>query len=92
MLLAEVKAYLKINWDEEDSDLSKMINRGISRLNKLTGTTLNFDADDIPKELLLDYCRYAYNNALEYFEQNFASDILKLQLEKGIEVMKEESV
>lgn len=92
MLLDEVKAYLKINWEEEDSDLSKTIERGKMRINKLTGSELDFESEDQPKELLLDYCRYAYNNALEYFETNFASDILKLQLESGIEIMQNESV
>lgn len=84
MLLEEVKAYLKINWDEENDALSNMIERGKSRLNKLSGLELDFDSQGQPKELLLDYCRYAYNNALEYFEVNFASDILNLQLDSGI--------
>jgi len=35
--------------------------------------------------LLLDYCRYVYNNASEYFEQNFAREILRLQLQVAVE-------
>lgn len=34
--------------------------------------------------LLLDYCRYAYSNALEYFEENFRAQILRLQLLEGV--------
>ena len=34
--------------------------------------------------LLLDYCRYVYNNASEYFESNFARDLLRLQLQVGV--------
>ncbi len=34
--------------------------------------------------LLLDYCRYVYNNASEYFEENFARDLLRLQLQVGV--------
>ena len=30
--------------------------------------------------LLLDYCRYAYSNALEYFEENFRQDLYLLKL------------
>ena len=35
--------------------------------------------------LLLDYCRYSYNNASEYFEENFAREILRLQLQVAAE-------
>ena len=45
-----------------------------------------FDDEDI-KELLFNRVRYAYNNALEYFESNFANEILRLQLQKGVEVL-----
>jgi hypothetical protein len=34
--------------------------------------------------LLLDYCRYSYNNASEYFEENFARELLRLQLQVGV--------
>ena len=37
--------------------------------------------------LLLDYCRYSYNNASEYFEENFAREILRLQLQVATEEM-----
>lgn len=37
--------------------------------------------------LLLDYCRYSYNNASEYFEENFAREILRLQLQVAAEGM-----
>jgi len=34
--------------------------------------------------LLLDYCRYVHNNASEYFEENFARELLRLQLQVGV--------
>ena len=34
----------------------------------------------LPKSLLLDYCRYARNNVLELFEQNFRSELLSLRI------------
>jgi hypothetical protein len=40
--------------------------------------------------LLLDYCRYAYNNALEYFEENFRAQILRLQLLEGVKALADE--
>lgn len=87
MLLQEVKEYLKITWDDEDANLTSIIARGKAYLNDLTGVELDFTEVDQPKSLLLDYCRYAYNNASEYFEDNYQKEILRLQLQVGVESM-----
>lgn len=79
-MLEAVKAYLKITWDDEDADLEKIIDRGKARIKDLIGIEPDFDATGLAQELLLDYCRYAYNNASEYFEENFQKEILRLQL------------
>jgi len=42
--------------------------------------------------LLLDYCRYVYNNASEYFEENYSKEILRLQLQEGIKALPVEDV
>lgn len=83
-LLLEVKDYLKITWEDEDNYLQGIINRGKKYLKQLTGTELDFEVEGQPKALLLDYCRYAYNNALEYFEENFHKEILRLQLKEAV--------
>lgn len=90
-LLKDVKDYLKITWDDEDDSLDGIIRRGQANLEELTGTTLNFEQEGQAKSLLLDYCRYAYNNALEYFEENFSKEILRLQLTEAVkhDVIKE---
>ncbi len=85
-MLNDVKDYLNITWDHEDVKISKMIERGESKLNTLTGVELDFSAEGEPKSLLLDYCRYAYNNALEYFESNFSDEILNLQFIEAVKV------
>ncbi|HSH50558.1 MAG TPA: head-tail connector protein [Bacteroidales bacterium] len=83
-MLQEVKEYLKITWDDEDSYIQGIINRGIDYLNNLTGIELDFEGEGQPKALLLDYCRYAYNNALEYFEENFHKEIRRLILQEAV--------
>lgn len=83
-MLQEVKEYLKITWDDEDSYIQGIINRGKDYLNNLTGTELDFKVEGQPKALLLDYCRYAYNNALEYFEENFHKEIVRLQFTEAV--------
>ena len=83
-MLDAVKDYLKITWDDEDAALLSIIERGKAYLNDLTGAELDFDVAGPPRSLLLDYCRYVYNNASEYFESNFARDLLRLQLQVGV--------
>ena len=88
-VLQTVKDYLKVTWNDEDSHIQGIIDRGQAYLNDLTGAELDFEADGPPKTLLLDYCRYVYNNASEYFEENFARELLRLQLQEGIKAMPE---
>lgn len=85
-MLEELKEYLKITWTDEDNSLTSIVERGKSNLEELTGTTLDFETEGQAKSLLLDYCRYAYNNALEYFEENFSKEILRLQLKEAVRV------
>lgn len=82
-MLQELKDYLKITWDNEDAYLQNIINRGQEYLKDLTGTELDFNTEGQAKSLLLDYCRYYYNNALEYFEDNFQKQIVRLQLKEA---------
>jgi hypothetical protein len=86
-MLQLIKNYLKITWDDEDSDITSLIERGKKYLSSMTGTTLTFEEDDLPTQLLFDYCRYARNNALEFFKENFADDILFLSLQEGVKAM-----
>lgn len=86
-LLKEVKDYLKITWDDEitNSNIQKSIDEGKYRLQKLIGLEINFDKDLDSRSLLKDYCRYSRENALEYFEENFQSTILEIQLHYAIQ-------
>lgn len=90
-MLQEVKDYLKITWSDEDAALMKLITRGQAYLNNLVGADLDFTAG-LPQSLLLDRCRYVYNNASEYFEENFSSEILRLQLQTGVEQLPADEV
>jgi hypothetical protein len=83
-MLEELKSYLKITWNDEDTSLNRLIEQGKAYLNDLMGVTLDYDSEGQPKSLLLDYCRYAYNNALEYFEENFQKEILRLQFKSAV--------
>mgnify|MGYP001055497213 CR=1 FL=1 len=83
-MLQAVKDCLKITWSDEDNNLLSLVDRGKAVLNDLTGTELDFETESPARALLLDYVRYAYNNATEYFEENFGKEILRLQIQEGV--------
>ena len=85
MLLELVKEELRITWDDEDTRLISMIERAKASLNKLMGIELDYEKPGPAQDLLLARCRYDCNNALEYFEQNFAREIFRLQLQAAAE-------
>lgn len=86
-LLEDIKTYLDITWADEPTDkkLTGIIERGIKYIDRIVGTTMNYSAEDKPKELLLDYCRYARSNALEMFQKNYLHELLSLQIDKEVE-------
>ncbi|WP_391564083.1 phage head-tail connector protein [Siminovitchia fortis] len=79
-MLEDLKSRLRITWSEEDKDLENIINRSESYLSELTGATFDFEKEVWPKELLLERCRYVYNNAADEFEKNFAHELKRLIL------------
>ena len=79
----EIKEYLRISWDEDDKVLDMHIAQGIAYLDDLVSEPINFEQDQVAKCILFNYLRYAYNNAIEDFEDNFKSNILKLQIKYG---------
>ena len=92
-LLEDVKNYLNKDWELDDTakrSLTGMIKRGMSYLNNVAGTALNYENEDIEKSLLLDYCRYADSKALEMFATNFQPDLLELNLKYQAVPSKEE--
>lgn len=79
-MLKELKKKLKITWNDEDDDLIRSLDSGKEYLNGIAGTSLDFEASFFNRELLFEYCRYSYNNAVEYFEENFQRQLIHLQV------------
>lgn len=86
-LFTAVKNYLDITWDDPagDEKLSGIIERGIKYINKVAGSEMDYSIEDKPRELLLDYCRYARSNALNEFQTNYLHELLSLQISKEVE-------
>ena len=83
-MLEKLKDKLKITWSDEDQLLSEILAQGEYYLNSITAENLNYNSNKLAESLLLEYSRYSYNNALEYFEENFKGQLLKLQIEVAI--------
>ena len=80
-LLAAVRNYLDITWTDSETDtkLTGIITRGKAYLDLKAGSALVYTAEDLPRQLLFDYCLYARSNALDEFEVNYLSMLLTLQ-------------
>lgn len=89
MTAKELAEYLHYGSDEfNEQSLDAAIKAGEAALKNLTDKEdLDFTSEGLAKELLKHWCRYYLNNASEYFEKNFAPEILRLQLQVGVEVM-----
>lgn len=88
-LLTELKSRLRITWDDENKELERIIKRGKSYFLKLTGKAFSFYLDEWETELLLERCRYVYNNAADEFELNFRDELQRLILTVALEKRKE---
>lgn len=82
-LLKEFKARMKIFHDIEDEELKRSLEASKQAIKRMVGS----DNIEIPsiKELVLERSRYAYNDSLEYFEENFQSTLIGVGLEVSID-------
>lgn len=83
-LLADVKNYLNITWDDEatDAKVSGLIASGMVYLDLKYGETADYTADGMPRTLLMEYVRYARDSALDVFESNYQALLLSMRNER----------
>lgn len=78
-LLNEFKERLHISHSSEDDNLKRLLSFSISDLQEKCGP-FNVEENERAKELVFERARYAYNDALEFFDDNFLSQITSLGL------------
>lgn len=81
-LIETVKNYLDITWDDSHTNtkISGILARAQAKICAYAGSdSVDFGDGTTEQQLLLDLCRYTYNNASEDFEQNYKSDLLMLR-------------
>lgn len=85
-LLADVKAACDVTWQDDatDNKFRSIIAGGMVYIDDKLGEAADYDADGYPRTLLLEYCRYARDSALDVFENNYQSMILAMQTKKEL--------
>lgn len=85
-LLADVKNYINITWDDEatDAKISGLIASAAAYLYGKLGGQPDYEADGMPRTLLMEYVRYARDSALDVFESNYLALILTAQQESMV--------
>ncbi|MBO7666860.1 MAG: hypothetical protein J6T26_00195 [Firmicutes bacterium] len=85
-LLHDVKVYLNITWSDPATDerVRGLIASGTVYLDDKAGGMMDYEADGAARTLLMDYVRYARDEALDVFENNYRSLILALQNKTGV--------
>lgn len=78
-LLTDFKSRMSIYHSSEDAELQNMLQASYDAVNRMTGVS------DITnnqfKELVIERTRYVYNDQAEFFEDNFLSTIIGLNLQ-----------
>lgn len=85
-LLAEIRNYLDITWEEEatDSKYCGLISSGMRYLDGKAGEELDYTTDGDGLTLLREYVRYARDGAMDVFENNYLHLLLAMQNERRV--------
>lgn len=89
-LLDTLKNYLDITWQDEHTDakLSGILARAQTKCCAYAGVReLDFADGTEEQQLLLDMCRYVWNNASEDFEGNYLPDLIMLRAKYKVEAV-----
>ena len=78
-LIQEFKDSLHISHGSEDNNLKRLLSSSISYVERNCGP-FDIVTHEEAKELVIERSRYAFNDSLEFFEDNFLSMIQGLSL------------
>lgn len=90
-LLADLKAKLQITWDDAETNriLTLSIKNSKRYFTELCETKFTFAEGSTEHELLMERCRYDWNNAIDEFEPNFKRDLSRLIMDVAIQQYEE---
>jgi hypothetical protein len=70
--------------DFEDENFRRILSASVKALKRSCGDR-DIETDEEFKELVFERSRYVYNDALEFFNKNFLSEINTLGIDKALE-------
>lgn len=65
---------MRITHNSEDDNLNRLLSFSISAIKRDCGD-FDINKNEMGKELVFERTRYAYNDALEFFQNNFLSEL-----------------
>jgi len=83
-IVEEFKGRMHITHSGEDDNLKRLLSFSVAYIKSKCGDfdiEGNSENDLAATELVLERTRYSYNDAVEYFEDNFLSEIFSLGIE-----------
>lgn len=80
-LLADVENYLNITWNDlaTDERIRGLIASATADLDDYAGEELDYMSDGLPRTLMMDHVRYARDEALDVFENNYRTQLVRLR-------------
>ncbi|PGC70367.1 hypothetical protein COM21_00790 [Bacillus toyonensis] len=85
-ILQQFKDRMRLG-DDEDDNLKRILFASNKALIKDCGS-YDINKDETFKELVFERSRYVYNDALEYFAENFLTEINSFGIQKALEEIK----
>lgn len=82
-VLNEFKDRMHLDGDE-DMNLKRILTASGIELIRICGD-YDIAVDEVFKELVFERARYVYNDALEYFNKNFLTEINNLSMKKALD-------
>lgn len=83
-VINQFKERIKLDGEFENDNLNDILTRSISVLLIQVGAGYSIEEHPQFKELVFERARYVYNDAIEYFNDNFQSEITLLQMSNPI--------
>ncbi len=78
-ILEEFKERMHFTHNSEDGNLTRLLSFSYTRIQTSCGP-FDISSNQSGKELVFERTRYAYNDAVEFFEDNFITEINALAL------------
>jgi len=78
--LEQFKQRMHITHSAEDDNLKRLLSFSVASLHSSCGE-FDMETNETAKELVFERARYSYNDAIEYFEDNFLSEINSLSFD-----------